>query len=46
MRDDFPTFDLPKKAISGNSGGGRSFRSYTLLTKSMYLNIRELMGRD
>ncbi len=39
IRDDLPTLDLPRKAISGNSGGGRSFRLYTLLRNFIFFNM-------
>jgi hypothetical protein len=33
IREDFPTFDLPVKAYSGITGGGRSLIFGLLLTK-------------
>jgi len=39
IREDFPTLDLPRKAISGSLGGGKFSSSYTLFTNWIFLNI-------
>jgi len=46
MREDFPTFDRPAKAISGSPGGGYWEGFTALMTNSADRTIMDSHGRD